>query len=441
MKNAWSKCSWRNFQAQQQPEWKDVKHLNETISKLNNLPALVFSGETRRLKRELTEVNKGNSFILQVGNCAESFSDCNGPKIHNFLRIVLQMTRVIEFQANKNVVKIGRIAGQYAKPRSSDSEVLNGINFPVYRGDNVNDYSPSIEGREANADRLLEGYFRSAATLNLIRAFTQGGYGDIQNLSDWKRHFFSNEISNLEYYKNFERNVTNSLFFNKKKKPSISPRGDLIYTSHEALLLDYEEAFARIDTTTGDYYSTSAHLLWIGDRTRQVDGAHVEFARGIGNPIGIKVGPTYSLKELIHIINKINPFNEEGKIILINRMGVKFIDSGLRPLIREVKKNKLKVIWSCDPMHGNTFSHEGYKVRSFEDIVSEIKSFFEICKEEKVVPGGIHLEITGEYVTECIGGLNGLTFSNLSDNYDTKVDPRLNAAQALEIAFIISTLI
>jgi 3-deoxy-7-phosphoheptulonate synthase len=440
MNSSWGKNSWRNYPTLQQPEWPDKIHLADSILKLEKLPSLVFSGETRRLKKELISVNKGKSFILQVGDCAESFTDCNGPKIHNFLRILLQMAMLISYNTNKKVIKIGRIAGQYAKPRSSDYEMIDGKSLPSYRGDNVNEFTPSLNARIPNPERLLEGYFRSASTLNLIRAFTQGGYSDITNLLDWKQHFFSHELSNFEFYNLFEKELTQLM---QSKKPYFKglASSDIIYISHEALLLEYEEAFTRIDTTTGDYYSTSAHSLWIGDRTRQPDSGHVEFASGIGNPIGIKIGPSYNISELITGIQKINPSNEEGKIMLISRMGVKNIGVQLKPLIRAIEKNNLEVIWCCDPMHGNTFSYKDLKVRSFEDITSEIKSFFEICRKENVIPGGIHLEITGEYVSECIGGINGLSLNKLNENYTTKVDPRLNAAQAIEAAFIISKML
>jgi len=436
----WTKSSWRKFPINQQPEWSDNKHYKQVISELNKLPSLVFSGETRKLKQELINVNKGNNFILQVGNCAENFSDCNGPKIHNFLRIILQMALVLRYKSNKKIIKIGRIAGQYAKPRSANFEYINGNKIPCYRGDIVNDFLPMIKERTPNPLRLLEGYFRSAATLNLIRAFSQGGYNEINNLRDWKKHFFSKEISNLTYYKNLEKDLTNSLR-NNKKILHHNYEGDQIYISHEGLLLDYEEAFTRLDTTFGGYYDTSAHSIWIGDRTKQYDGAHVEFVKGIGNPVGLKIGPDNNSDELIKLIKKINKDNEAGKVILISRMGHKKIETKLKPLFKATKENKLKVIWVCDPMHGNTYIHENYKIRNFDDIISEIDSFFKLCKDEDIIPGGIHLEITAENVTECIGGINGINLSNVSDNYVTKVDPRLNAAQALEVAFHVSELI
>ena len=437
MEPKWTPSSWRNFPVKQQPNWPDQKHLEKVVGRLRELPSLVFSGETRKLREAITGVSKGKGFILQVGNCAESFSACHGPKIHNFLRIVLQMALVIKYKTDRQIIKIGRIGGQYAKPRSDDYECVDGERIPSYRGDMVNDCAPTYEARIPNPDRLLEGYFRSAATLNLIRAFTQGGYNEIKNLRDWKEHFFSKDISKLPYYIKLEKDLTSALE-NKEVIFNTTSERDQLFVSHEGLLLEYEEAFTRIDTTFGGYYDTSAHLIWIGNRTRQSDGAHVEFARGIGNPIGVKVGPDYNLVDLLTLIKKINPKNEDNKLILISRMGHDRIKEKLRPLIQVIKSEKLNVTWVCDPMHGNTFAHNNYKVRSFDDIASEVKSFIEVCKDEKVIPGGVHLEITAENVSECIGGINGLTLSSISDNYVTKVDPRLNAAQALETAFIVS---
>lgn len=431
--------SWRKYPIEQQPEWPDRAKLNAVITQLNKLPSLVFSGETRKLINNLSQIDKGKSFVLQVGNCAETFDDCNGPKIHNFLRILLQMSIVLSYETNKDIIKIGRVAGQYAKPRTNSYEIINGVKLPSYRGDMINSYEPTITARTPNPKRMLKGYYSSASTLNLIRAFTQGGYNDIDNLLDWKEHFFSKEISNFQKYKDFERNLTSRL--SKDNVEADNFKNDIVYTSHESLILEYEDAFSRTDTTNGLYYDTSAHMLWIGDRTRKLDSAHVEFASKIGNPIGLKVGPNCNIEELISIINKLNPSNKDGKIIIIIRFGEEYIESELPKVIQAVQKHKLSVIWCSDPMHGNTFKYKTYKVRSFENIISEIDKFFKICGTENVIPGGVHLEITGEYVTECVGGMNGSGLSNLPDKYVTKVDPRLNAAQALEIAFHISSLL
>jgi len=389
---------------------------------------------------ELSKVNKNHSFLLQVGNCAELFTYCNGPKIHNFLRIFLQMAMFLEFKSGKKIIKVGRIAGQYAKPRSTDEEVVNGLTIPVYRGDIVNEFVPILEKRIPNPEKLKEAYFRSAATLNLIRAFIQGGYCDISNMNDWEKHFYGKKIIGSDYYKGLSEGVDKYIV--EKRKDNRTKRiDDHMYISHEALLLDYEEAFTRLDTTHGGYYDTSAHFLWIGERTRQIDGAHVEFIRGIGNPVGIKIGPNYNLTDLSALVEMVNPENIEGKLVLIVRMGKDRINERLTPLLKLLKKEKFNVTLVCDPMHGNTFTYNGYKVRSFEDITTEIKLFFDICQSEQFVPGGLHLEITEEGVTECIGGINGLTLEDINGNYRTKVDPRLNAAQALEIAFLVGDLL
>ena len=441
MKNSWKKNSWKNFKTEQQPVWPNRMKLNEVLLKLKKLPSLVFSGETRMLKSNLTRVNIGEKFILQIGNCSETFNDCNGPKIHNFLRLMLQMQSIIELNSNKEVIKIGRIAGQYAKPRSSNLEVVNGQEMSTYRGDIINDYEPNLESRTPDPLRLLEGYFRSAATLNLIRAFIQGEYNDICNFKNWEEHYFYKEILKNKKYSIFANKVDEILEKNQNNTKNQFKR-DSVYISHEALLLDYEESFVRNDTTHSGSYSTSAHTLWIGNRTRQLDGGHIEFVKGIDNPIGIKIGPDYVIEEILQILNKINPLNESGKVMLISRMGIDQINFKLKPLIEAIKEsNNNNVIWICDPMHGNTFSYNTYKVRKFENITAEIKAFFAICDTSGVVPGGVHLELTEENVTECTGGVSNINLSDLNVNYTTKVDPRLNALQGLEIAFIISELI
>jgi len=431
----WSIDSWKNFDIHQQPIYENIDTYNQVLESLIKLPSLVFSGETRHLISALNEIENNNNFILQIGDCSESFNDCNGPKIHNFLRLVLQMSKIIEFNNKTNVVKIGRIAGQYAKPRSNDYEILNNTKLPVYRGDNVNEYEPTYLDRIPKPEKLIQGYFYSTATLNLIRAFICGGYSDIKYFSDWENHFYSSNLINIKRYNEFKDFLNQSLVSNDYTK------NDKFFISHEALLLGYEQAFIREDTVNGGYYSTSAHTLWIGDRTRQLNSAHVELLSGIENPIGIKVGPNYETDVIISLLNKLNPNNLKGKITLITRFGHDKIKNKLEDLQIILKKNKLNVIWMCDPMHGNTFTHEKFKVRSFDNIVSEIQSFFSICKNNGIKPSGVHLEVTADYVSECVGGLCGLTFSNLGEKYCTKVDPRLNTAQALELAFIINKLI
>lgn len=435
MVSNWSLESWKNFEILQQPTYENVDIYNINLQKLSNLPSLVFSGETRLLQSELNDIDNNDKFILQIGDCSESFNDCNGPKIHNYLRLFLQMSKIIEFNNKADVIKIGRIAGQYAKPRSSDFEIINNIKLPVYRGDNVNNFEPTLSDRTPDPDKLLKGYFHSVATLNLIRAFISGGYSDINHIADWENHFYASDLSKIKRYDEFK------LFLNKSLTSNFQSKSDIIYISHEALILGYEQAFIRKDTVKDGNYCTSAHTLWIGERTRQFNSAHVELLSGIENPIGIKVGPNYQSVDLVSVIKKLNPRNLKGKIQIITRFGHDKILNKLEELLNLIKSNNLNVIWICDPMHGNTFNYKQFKVRSFDDIVSEIKSFFYLCKENGIKPSGVHLEVTPNYVSECVGGMCGLTINNIGENYCTKVDPRLNTAQALEVAFIINQLI
>lgn len=383
------------------------------------------------MRKKISQAATGQSFILQMGNCAERFKDCNGKKIHNFLRIMLQMACAIETLSGTEVVPVGRIAGQYAKPRSSDSEERDGRVLPSFRGDNVNGFEFDQVSRTPNPARLLEGYFRSAATLNLIRAFWDGEYADIQNLHDWQEHLFRKDLAADSAYLcvlgDMER-----LGRDMQSVASESPRR--FYASHEGLLLDYEEAFTRVDTIKGGHYNTSAHFLWIGERTRNIDGAHVEYFRGIGNPIGLKIGPSASGVDVTRLCRRLNPDNEMGRVTLISRMGMARIASRLPELLKSVEAAGLKVTWMCDPMHGNTRAHGGFKTRDFGDVLEEWSRFAMICKAAGVSPGGIHLEITDEPVTECFGGLGGRTPSEIPDNYGSAVDPRLNAAQGFELA-------
>jgi 3-deoxy-7-phosphoheptulonate synthase len=439
----WTKSGWRSFTISQQPVWPNISELNDTIKELTTLPALVFAGETRALRSELAKVSKGEAFLLQCGDCSEEFSGCNGTRIHNHLRVILQMAIILTYVGEKRIVKVGRIAGQYAKPRSSDYEVIDGVQIPTYRGDIINSSDPTIEARTPNPHRILEGYFRAAATLNLIRAFTNGGYASLDKVQDWEMHYFAKNPA-MRKYEELVNDINKAISFTKAKGLDISiPQlhEDTLYTSHEGLLLEYEEAMTRVDTTTGDWYDTSAHMLWIGDRTRQPEGAHVEFMRGIGNPIGIKLGHNYNIEELKVIINKLNPDNIQGRLTFITRFGAKNIEKQLPQLIKEIKKEGFQIVWCCDPMHGNTVILNSHKTRRFEDILSEIKLFWKIHKLEGTIPGGVHLELTGEDVTECVGGLSGLSDSDLYRNYTSSVDPRLNAGQAAELAFEIAGII
>ena len=422
----WNIDSWRGCDVVQQPNWPDNKELSEVITELSNLPALVFAGETRKLKQELVDLECNNGFILQVGNCAESFANCNGVKIHNFLRVIMSMTSIIEQKTSKRVIKIGRIAGQYSKPRSSQNEIVAGEKMEVYRGDNINDNVANYEGRVPNPKNLIKGYFHSTATLNLIRAFTQGGYTELEYNFDWKNHQFNlnSSTTSVQEIKNIE-----------------SKQGEIFYISHEALVLDYEQAFTRLDTIYGGYYNTSAHMLWIGDRTRFLNSAHIEYTRGINNPIGIKIGPNHNTDEICEIIDLLNPENKKGKIILIIRLGLDKIEF-LNKLIDSISSKKMNVIWMSDPMHGNTKIHNGIKYRDYNDILLEFLRFLEICNANHVYPGGVHLEITGEKVTECIGGnLDEINLDDLHLNYQSKVDPQLNALQSEEFATAISEFI
>jgi 3-deoxy-7-phosphoheptulonate synthase len=419
----WSIDSWKKGVVVQQPNWPDSTDLSDVISELSTLPALVFAGETRKLKQDLEKLEENNGFILQAGNCAESFNNCNGVKIHNFLRVIMSMTSIIEQKTSKRVVKIGRIAGQYSKPRSSQNEIVAGEKMEVYRGDNINDNSANFDSRVPNPKNLIKGYFYSTATLNLIRAFTQGGYTELAYNFDWKKHQFNLNSSNtlVNEFKSIE-----------------SKQGEIFYISHEALVLDYEQAFTRLDTIYGGYYNTSAHMLWIGDRTRFLHSAHIEYARGINNPIGIKIGPNHNAEEICEIIDLLNPENKKGKIILIIRLGLDKIEF-LNQLIDYISSKRLNVIWMSDPMHGNTKIYNGIKYRDYNEILSEFLRFLEICNLKHVYPGGVHLEITGEKVTECIGGnFDGINLDDLHLNYQSKVDPQLNALQSEEFASVIS---
>lgn len=434
---------WKKLLALQQPEWPDTETFNNLILQISNLPALVYAGETRSLLEELSSVSRGDSFLLQAGDCAEEFSSCNGPQIHDLLKIILQMAIVIAYSGEKKVVKIGRLAGQYAKPRSSNIETINGISLPSYRGDMVNGIEFTKKSRIPSPKRLVEGYFRSAATLNLVRAFTKGGYGSLDKVASWNEVGNKSNILSKEYNK-IVKEINKAIKFISLQNldPNLPQLNEVnFYTSHEALLLPYEEALTRVDTTTGDWYNTSAHFLWIGERTRQINGAHVEFLRGVGNPIGIKIGPTINIEDIPVLCQKLNPENLSGKITLITRMGTKYIEKVLPKVIDVVQKNNLNVVWCCDPMHGNTVIRNNFKTRLFDDILMEINSFWKTHKELGTIPGGVHLELTGKLVTECIGSSSQLSSKDLGINYSTNCDPRLNANQALELAFKIAEII
>jgi 3-deoxy-7-phosphoheptulonate synthase len=440
----WTKSSWRSFEARQQPTWPDETVYFETLNTLSELPPLVFAGESRTLKEQLAEAAAGNAFVLQCGDCAEDFSRCNGSAIREILKVILQMSVVLAYAGEKRVIKIGRIAGQYAKPRSSDTELVNGLEMPSYRGDMVNSPEPTLEARTPDPRRMLEGYFRAAATLNLTRAFTRGGFAALDKVRDWHSESLRT-LPASQKYDQIAKQISKTINFLAAigldaTNPSLNQV--TLYTSHEALLLGYEEALTRKDSTTGEWYDCSAHMLWIGDRTRQVNGSHVEFLRGVRNPIGLKIGPNYEIDDIKKIIAKLNPHNEPGRLTLITRFGAEKIKAILPKLLREIQSEGCSVVWCCDPMHGNTYQSDyGQKTRNFSDILGEIRNFFQIHRAEGTIPGGVHLELTGDNVTECTGGSRQLLDLNLQENYQSNCDPRLNAEQSVELAFELSEML
>ncbi len=438
----WTPQSWQEKPARQMPDYPDKAALDRVLAQLKSHPPLVFAGEARSLQSMLGQVAGGKAFLLQGGDCAESFAEFHPDNIRDTFRVLLQMAVVLTFAAGVPVVKVGRIAGQFAKPRSDDFESRDGVTLPSYRGDNVNSSEFTPEARIPDAQRLLMGVAQSAATLNLLRAFAQGGYADLHNVHRWMLGFIADSPAS-EKYKGLAQRITETLEFmdacgiNSDTVPQL--RGTDFYTSHEALLLPFEQAMTRVDSTTGDWYDTSAHMLWIGDRTRQLDGAHVEFMRGIKNPIGLKCGPSLEPDDLLRLIDALNPQNIPGRLTLIARFGSDRVAEKLPPLIRAVKREGAQVVWSSDPMHGNTIKlKSGYKTRPVDRILEEVKSFFAIHRAEGTHAGGVHFEMTGQNVTECLGGAQGLKEVDLQDRYQTACDPRLNASQALELAFLIA---
>lgn len=438
----WTPDSWKAKPAKQQPVYPDKDKLEAVEKRLEKLPPLVFAGEARRLKRALAKVAAGERFLFQGGDCAESFTEFSANNIRDTFRVILQIAVALTYGGGTPVVKVGRMAGQFAKPRSEDTETCNGVTLPSYRGDIINGFEFTAEARKPDPERMIQVYNQSASTLNLLRAFAYGGYADLNEIHGWNLGVVEKSLQ-VDRFRDITRRIGDALEFmaacNITNETSSEISKTDFFTSHEALLLPYEQALTRIDSTTGDWYDVSAHMLWIGDRTRQVDGAHVEFLRGIKNPIGIKCGPSLSCDELLRLIDILNPSNEPGRLTLIARMGEGKIRDCLPPLLRVVKSAGKTVVWCSDPMHGNTQrASNGYKTRDFESIMSEVKSFFAICDSEGVWPGGIHLEMTGQDVTECTGGTMALTEKDLSEQYNTHCDPRLNATQSLEMAFLIA---
>jgi 3-deoxy-7-phosphoheptulonate synthase len=438
----WSPESWRGRPIRQAPVYPDAAGLETVERTLKNFPPLVFAGEARRLKATLAEVAEGRAFLLQGGDCAESFAEFHPNNIRDTFRVLLQMAVVLTYGAACPVVKVGRLAGQFAKPRSSETEKQGGTELPSYRGDIVNGPDFTEEARRPDPQRMLQAYSQAAATLNLLRAFAQGGYADLHRVHSWNQGFVEKSPAGAAYRELADR-LTETLAFmsacglTSETTPQI--RETDLYTSHEALLLPYEQALTRIDSTTGDWYDCSAHMVWIGERTRQPDGAHVEFMRGIKNPIGLKVGPTATPDDLLRLIDALNPANEPGRLTLVARMGAGKPAEKLPPLIRAVEREGRAVVWCCDPMHGNTHtSSTGYKTRSFDRILAEVREFFAVHEAEGTYAGGVHFEMTGQEVTECIGGAQAITEEGLRDRYHTHCDPRLNASQALELAFLLA---
>jgi 3-deoxy-7-phosphoheptulonate synthase len=438
----WTPNSWRNKPIVQQPAYADADKVRQVEQQLADFPPLVFAGEIRSLHKKLEQVSQGKAFLLQGGDCAETFTEFNANKIRDTFKVLLQMAVVMTFAGSVPVIKVGRMAGQFAKPRSSDTETKDGVTLPTYRGDIINDNAFTPEARIPDPERLLKAYNQSAATLNLLRAFAQGGFADLHQVHRWNLGFV--EKSPLgEKYQHMADQIDQTLAFMEAcgihAENTSQINETAVYTSHEALLLGYEQALTRQDSISQDWYDCSAHMLWIGDRTRQADHAHVEFLRGVQNPIGIKVGPTTAPDDLIQLLDILNPNNLSGRITLIARMGAKQITEKLAPLVRTVKSEGRHVVWSSDPMHGNTITAtSGYKTRSVDAILAEIQGFFAVHRAEGTHAGGVHLEMTGNNVTECIGGAFQITEEGLAHQYDTFCDPRLNGEQALELAFMIT---
>jgi 3-deoxy-7-phosphoheptulonate synthase len=443
MSNIWTPNSWRDFTIKQQPIYEDLKKVRKVEKELSSYPPLIFAEEARNLKSQLADVANGKAFLLQGGDCAESFKAFNANNIKSLFQVMMQMAVVMTFSAGKPVVKVGRIAGQFAKPRSSDFEIIDGIQYPSYRGDIINDIALDLKARTPNPKKLLKAYNHSAATLNLLRAFARGGMADLNKVHRWNLNYMKDHTLD-EKYEDLASKISESLKFMEAcgidSSNTTALNQTTLYTSHEALLLNYEEALTRKDSLTGDWYDCSAHMLWIGDRTRGLDEAHIEYFRGIKNPIGCKVGPTMKEDELIKLIDVLNPQNEAGRLNLIVRMGVDKISNYFPKLLKKVESEGKKVVWSSDPMHGNIEKTDnGYKTRDFDNILREVKHFFQIHKAQGSIAGGIHLEMTGQDVTECTGSQSSnITTNDLTSRYHTQCDPRLNADQSLELAFMIA---
>jgi len=438
----WNPASWRERPAQQMPVYADTKALETAEDTLAHFPPLVFAGEARDLKGQLAQAAAGRAFLLQGGDCAESFAEFHANTIRDTFKVLIQMTVVLMYAGGLPVVKVGRMAGQFAKPRSAPTEEQDGQELPSYRGDIINRMAFEQDGREPDPARMVQAYNQAASTLNLLRAFALGGFADLHKVHRWTQDFIADSPAGERYQELAER-ISEALTFMEAvgltadAVPQIKEAS--FFTSHEALLLPYEQALTRQDSLSGDWYDCSAHMLWIGDRTRQPDGAHVEFLRGVKNPLGLKCGPSLDPDELIRLIDILNPENEPGRLTLISRMGSDGVEAGLPPLVRKVTAEGRAVVWSCDPMHGNTIkSASGYKTRPFDRILKEVRRFFAVHAAEGTYPGGVHFEMTGQNVTECTGGAQAISDEDLADRYHTHCDPRLNASQSLELAFLVA---
>ncbi|MGQ0434956.1 MAG: class II 3-deoxy-7-phosphoheptulonate synthase [Microthrixaceae bacterium] len=445
MSEPWSPSSWRDRPSVQQPEWPDHAAFEAVVKQLSSLPPLVFAGEARALTSALGHVADGKAFLLQAGDCAESFDSFSADGIRDSLKVILQMAIVLSYSSGVPIVKVGRIAGQFAKPRSADTERIDGVELPSFRGHIVNDIAPTAAARTPDPDRLLQAYHQSASTLNLLRAFVKGGFADLARVHQWNQEFVASSREG-QRYERLADEIDRALRFMRACGIASETQPNLhevdFFTSHEALILGYEEALTRVDTLTDEWYDCSAHMLWIGERTRQIDGAHVEFLRGVGNPLGCKVGPLASTDEVLAICEALNPDKVPGRLTLITRMGADLIEDGLRPLLRAVRDAGHPVVWACDPMHGNTFTSDGgRKTRHLDAVLSEIGGFFAAHRAEGTWPGGVHVELTGSDVTECLGGAEEILDADLGDRYETMCDPRLNGRQSLDLAFRITDLL
>lgn len=440
----WHPASWAQFPAGQQPEWPNADELAKSLDELGQRPPLVFAGEARRLESLLAGVCAGQSFVLQAGDCAESLALSTADAIRDRLKVILQMAAVLQYSAGMPIVKIGRIAGQFAKPRSSETETQNGETLPSFRGDIINEVRFDADARRPNPRRLLDAYNASASTLNLLRAFTRGGYADLKQVHTWNQEFVSSSPAG-QRYRSVADGIDSALRFMSAcglDVDNAAMRQVELYTSHEALLLPYEQVLTRQDSITNDWYDCSAHMLWIGERTRELTGAHVEFLRGVHNPIGVKLGPTTTPSETLELCEALNPERKPGRLTLISRMGAEQVGERLAPLVRAVTDSGQPVVWQCDPMHGNTYTTpDGIKTRHFDAITAEVQGYFEVHRAERTWPGGVHLEITSDPVTECLGGADEVRTEHLGDRYETMCDPRLNARQSLDMSFCIAELL